>query len=79
MTDCIFCKIIEDSLPSSKVYEDDICVAFMDIQPVNPGHVLVVPKSHSKDLSDLPARYWCASVSGCTTNCPADARNQCQE
>ena len=55
MESCIFCKIIEGSLPSSKVYEDDICVAFMDIQPVNPGHVLVVPKSHSKDLSDLPA------------------------
>ena len=55
MESCIFCKIIKGSLPSSKVYDDDICVAFMDIQPVNPGHVLVVPKSHSKDLSDLPA------------------------
>jgi len=55
MESCIFCKIIEGSLPSSKVYEDDVCVAFMDIQPVNPGHVLVVPKSHSTDLSDLPA------------------------
>jgi len=55
MESCIFCKIIEDSMPSSKVFEDDICVAFMDIQPVNPGHVLVVPKVHSKDLSDLPA------------------------
>ena len=55
MTDCIFCKIIEGSLPSSTVYEDDVCMAFMDIQPVNPGHVLVVPKVHSKDLSDLPA------------------------
>ena len=55
MTDCIFCRIIEGSLPSSTVYEDNVCVAFMDIQPVNPGHVLVVPKAHSKDLSDLPA------------------------
>ena len=55
MESCIFCKIMEGSLPSSKVYEDDICVAFMDIQPVNPGHTLVVPKVHSKDLSDLPA------------------------
>ncbi|HSG45296.1 MAG TPA: HIT family protein [Anaerolineales bacterium] len=55
MTDCIFCKIIKGSLPSSNLYEDDVCVAFMDIQPVNPGHVLVVPKSHSTDLSDLPA------------------------
>jgi len=55
MTDCIFCKIIKGGLPSSKVYEDEVCIAFMDIQPVNPGHVLVVPKTHSKDLSDLPA------------------------
>jgi len=55
MTDCIFCKIIEGSAPSSKVYEDDICIAFLDVQPVNPGHVLVVPKVHSKNLSDLPA------------------------
>ena len=55
MTDCIFCKILEGSLPSSKVYEDDICIAFMDIHPINTGHVLVVPKFHSKDLSDLPA------------------------
>ena len=55
MTSCIFCKIVEGNAPSSKVYEDDFCLAFMDIQPVNPGHVLVVPKAHSIDLSDLPA------------------------
>ena len=50
---CIFCAIISGNLPSSKVYEDNVCVAFMDIQPVNPGHVLVVPKNHVTDLSDL--------------------------
>ena len=50
---CIFCAIISGNLPSSKVYEDNVCVAFMDIQPVNPGHVLVVPKNHATDLSDL--------------------------
>jgi histidine triad (HIT) family protein len=55
MTTCIFCKIVEGSAPSSKVYEDDLCLAFMDIQPVNPGHVLVIPKAHFTDLSDLPA------------------------
>ena len=55
MMDCIFCQIVEGTAPSSKVYEDDICLAFMDIQPVNPGHVLVIPKVHSNDLSDLPA------------------------
>ena len=55
MTTCIFCKIVEGTLPSSKVYEDAICLAFMDIQPVNPGHILIVPKIHFRDLSELPA------------------------
>ena len=55
ITSCIFCQIVEGQAPSSKVYEDDLCLAFMDIQPVNPGHVLVIPKTHSNDLSDLPA------------------------
>ena len=48
MTSCIFCEIIAGSVPSSKVYEDEICSAFMDIQPVNPGHVLV-----EKDEDDV--------------------------
>ena len=55
MTPCIFCQILEGTLPSSKVYEDEICLAFMDIQPVNPGHVLVIPKVHFENLTDLPA------------------------
>ena len=55
MTSCIFCQIMEGKAASSKVYEDEICLAFMDIQPVNPGHVLVIPKKHFTDLSDLPA------------------------
>ena len=55
MTRCIFCQITEGRAESSRVYEDDVSLAFMDIQPVNPGHVLVVPKTHFKDLSDLPA------------------------
>ena len=55
MTSCIFCEIVHGNSPSSKVFEDDICLAFMDIQPVNPGHVLVIPKEHFEDLTDLPA------------------------
>ena len=55
VTACIFCQIVEGTLPSSKVYEDEICLAFLDIQPVNPGHILIVPKLHFADLSDLPA------------------------
>ena len=55
MTDCTFCRIIEGNAPSSKVYEDEAWMAFMDIQPVNPGHVLEVTKSRANDLSYLPA------------------------
>lgn len=55
MESCVFCQIIEGTVSSSMVYEDEICLAFMDIQPVNPGHVLVVPKLHFENLSDLPA------------------------
>lgn len=54
MTSCIFCKIVDGKVPSSRVYEDDVCLAFMDTQPVNPGHILVIPRVHFKDLADLP-------------------------
>lgn len=47
MSDCIFCKIIAGEIPSTKVYEDERVVAFLDIRPLNPGHTLVVPKTHS--------------------------------
>lgn len=48
--DCIFCKIIAGDIPSFKVYEDGETFAFMDINPANDGHALVVPREHSKDL-----------------------------
>ena len=50
MTDCIFCKLIAGELPSSTVYEDDVVKAFLDISQGTPGHTLVVPKKHVKDL-----------------------------
>lgn len=52
MEDCTFCKIVNKEFQSSIVYEDDIVVAFMDIQPVNEGHTLVVPKKHFVTLDD---------------------------
>ena len=55
MNNCIFCKIIHGEAPASIVYEDEICLAFMDIQPVTPGHVLVVPRQHAIGLADLPS------------------------
>jgi histidine triad (HIT) family protein len=51
--DCIFCKILTGELEISLVYRDDVCAAFMDIQPVNPGHLLVVPNRHAAYLADL--------------------------
>lgn len=44
--DCIFCKIAEGTIPSNKVYEDEYCLAFHDINPQTPVHVLVIPKTH---------------------------------
>lgn len=49
-TDCIFCKIVAGQIPCFKLYEDEHTLAFMDINPVNPGHCLVVPKNHAPNL-----------------------------
>ncbi len=53
--DCIFCKILDGTLEASVVYRDERCTAFLDIQPVNPGHLLVVPNVHASYLADLDA------------------------
>lgn len=54
MKTCIFCKIIAGEIPSYKVYEDDDFLAFLDINPVNLGHTLLLPKAHYRNLFDLP-------------------------
>ncbi len=51
--DCVFCRILDGQLPASIVYRDALCTALMDIQPVNPGHVLVIPNTHAPDLAAL--------------------------
>ena len=53
MDRCVFCEIVGGRSPSSVVFRDERCVAFMDIQPVNPGHLLVVPIEHAATLSEL--------------------------
>ena len=53
MEDCIFCKIINGEIPSQKVYEDDEILAFNDIKPVAPIHVLIIPKKHISNLMEL--------------------------
>lgn len=53
MEDCLFCKIIKGEVPSSKVYEDEEILAFKDIQPAAPIHILVIPKKHITSLAHL--------------------------
>jgi histidine triad (HIT) family protein len=53
VSDCLFCKIVEGKIPAKKVYEDADVVAFDDIQPQAPVHVLVIPRKHVATLNDL--------------------------
>ncbi|EDL63825.1 HIT family protein [Bacillus sp. SG-1] len=53
MSDCIFCKIIDGEIPSSKVYEDEHVLAFLDISQVTKGHTLVIPKVHKENVYEL--------------------------
>lgn len=55
MSSCLFCRIVAGEVPSSRVYEDDRLVAFEDISPQAPMHVLVVPRQHIATLNDLTA------------------------
>ena len=51
--DCIFCKIVSGDIPSVKVYEDDRVLAFMDINPINDGHLLIIPKAHASTIHEI--------------------------
>ena len=53
MSECVFCEIVDGRLPASVVFRDDLVMAFMDIRPVNMGHVLVIPLKHFVELSDM--------------------------
>ena len=53
MEDCVFCKIIKGEIPSEKVYEDEEIIAFKDIQPATPIHILVIPKKHIETLLEV--------------------------
>lgn len=50
--DCLFCKIVAGDIPSAKVYEDDVCLAFNDIAPQAPTHILIIPREHLRSLAD---------------------------
>lgn len=53
MSDCIFCKIISGDIPSKKIYEDELCYAFYDINPQSDTHFLVIPKQHISAAKDI--------------------------
>ena len=54
MDNCIFCKIINNEIPSVKIYEDELVLAFLDLGPINYGHTLVIPKEHHESSSTIP-------------------------
>ncbi len=53
--DCLFCKIVNGDIPSSKVYEDELVFAFRDIEPQAPTHILIIPKAHIKSAAEITA------------------------
>ncbi len=53
MSDCIFCKIVKGEIPSAKVYSDEQVIAFRDIHPVAPTHILIVPNKHIASINEL--------------------------
>lgn len=53
MENCLFCRIVSGEIPSNKVYEDDICLAFRDIDPQAPVHILVIPKTHIGSAAEI--------------------------
>ena len=63
MQDCIFCKVIDGSIPSQTIYSDDRTIAFLSIQPIRPGHILVIPKIHQDDVFSLNEQDYQAVMS----------------
>ena len=65
MSDCVFCKIVAGQIPSTRVFEDELTLAFMDIGQVNPGHVLVTVKKHAPYLHELDEAQAAAVARSC--------------
>ncbi|WP_114649936.1 histidine triad nucleotide-binding protein [Pseudothauera hydrothermalis] len=57
MGECIFCRIVSGEIPAKKIYEDDLVLAFHDINPVAPVHFLVIPKAHVASMAELNAEH----------------------
>ncbi len=54
-SDCIFCKIVADEVPSAKIYEDENILSFLDVGPLSDGHTLIIPKQHIEKMDECPA------------------------
>lgn len=61
--DCVFCKIARGQVPARRIYEDDVCVAFLDIGPLAEGHTLIIPRQHFRDIRDIPPDVLAAVMS----------------
>ncbi|MCI5578103.1 MAG: histidine triad nucleotide-binding protein [Oscillospiraceae bacterium] len=73
--DCLFCKIIAGEIPSTKVYEDDECLAFRDIAPQAPTHILIIPKKHIGGVDEITEEN-AAVVAHIFTKIPEIARKE---
>lgn len=62
MENCLFCRIIAGEIPSQKVYEDELCYAFRDINPQAPVHILIAPREHMKNIAECAER--CDDLAG---------------
>lgn len=68
MEECIFCKIVKGEIPSEKVYEDEEVLAFKDIHPATPIHILVIPKKHYENILEVPEEDTIVSKIGVAMN-----------
>jgi len=55
--DCVFCKMVAGQIPVTKIYEDEVVLAFLDIGPISDGHTLVIPRRHFEKLHDCPPEF----------------------
>ena len=70
MADCLFCGILDGSIPSQQVDSDELTMSFMDINPATPGHALVIPRAHSADLLEIEPE----DLSACAAAAPRLAK-----
>jgi histidine triad (HIT) family protein len=61
-SDCVFCKIFAGQIPSARVYEDDACIAFLDIGPLADAHLLIVPREHYEWITEMPPQAVAAAT-----------------